>query len=324
MSAAFMQKYMIDNSLSSNMTRRRQTRMTERKRSHLNLAQRVGLLEKPAPKLTEEEWKGLRKTAVDRGSHLRPCPICCDHFGTQPQVILSCSHVFHSACLKSFEKFSGNVVCPICRAKDYQAKLIDDGARIFKQRSIVVIQSWFRGYIARKKYFELLDKFPPSHPLVKRQHLIRKLKQTTKQMVKQVDKKQDALDLLFAQMESNLQLSKMAMEAAEIRGTLLAPDQWSSASVEWQKRDESDCPICMSNLRSKKKCTLLSCSHLFHEKCLLNFENFQINVSKKSPVCPICRGTYLRRAVKVKAKCVIQFIDETPSIREQHAINNRV
>eukprot|EP00466_Bigelowiella_natans_P003969 jgi/Bigna1/131519/aug1.14_g6227 len=176
-------------------------RMTERKRSHLNLAQRVGLLEKPAPKLTEEEWKGLRKTAVDRGSHLRPCPICCDHFGTQPQVILSCSHVFHSACLKSFEKFSGNVVCPICRAKDYQAKLIDDGARIFKQRSIVVIQSWFRGYIARKKYFELLDK---------------KLKQTTKQMVKQVDKKQDALDLLFAQMESNLQLSKMAMEAAEV------------------------------------------------------------------------------------------------------------
>lgn len=38
-----------------------------------------------------------------------PCPICQDPFEQEDQVLLSCTHVFHKACLKNFERFSGQV-----------------------------------------------------------------------------------------------------------------------------------------------------------------------------------------------------------------------
>lgn len=36
------------------------------------------------------------------------------------QTLLSCSHTFHRACLRSFEMFSGSRICPLCRTNDYE------------------------------------------------------------------------------------------------------------------------------------------------------------------------------------------------------------
>lgn len=57
---------------------------------------------------------------------LRRCGASVRQFGRSPsavhhvlslQVLLSCSHVFHKACLSSFERFTGAKSCPLCRCK---------------------------------------------------------------------------------------------------------------------------------------------------------------------------------------------------------------
>lgn len=63
--------------------------------SHSSLAQKLGVAPKPSPPLTEKEWKEVEKKAEKRKDHEQPCPICMEPFKFSPQVILSCSHVFH-------------------------------------------------------------------------------------------------------------------------------------------------------------------------------------------------------------------------------------
>ena len=82
--------------------------------------------------------------AIPKGLDECLCPICLEEFRTGEQVILSCSHVFHEACLTSFEAFQasqhaksrgaqgqaegGNAAaayeraCPVCRRAQYEKK----------------------------------------------------------------------------------------------------------------------------------------------------------------------------------------------------------
>jgi hypothetical protein len=86
-----------------------------KKKAAASLAQQLGLVPAPAPKLTSDEWTAVREKAKARGDveHSEACPICQEEFKTQDQVLLSCSHVFHKICLTNFERFSGTKVCPI-------------------------------------------------------------------------------------------------------------------------------------------------------------------------------------------------------------------
>ncbi len=51
------------------------------------------------------------------------CPICMVEFRGGPKaralVLLSCTHVFHGACIESFEQYARNErpTCPMCRAE---------------------------------------------------------------------------------------------------------------------------------------------------------------------------------------------------------------
>lgn len=67
----------------------------KKKVNHLTLAQRLGFEEKPEIPLTEEQWREAEEKAKARKDFHYPCPICREPFGLAPQVILSCTHVFH-------------------------------------------------------------------------------------------------------------------------------------------------------------------------------------------------------------------------------------
>jgi hypothetical protein len=55
--------------------------------------------------MTAEQWQEVVQMARKRG--LGQCSIClCDNKGLRGLSLLSCSHVFHSTCLLSFERFS--------------------------------------------------------------------------------------------------------------------------------------------------------------------------------------------------------------------------
>lgn len=78
------------------------------------------------------------------------CSICLDDFKLSPQMILSCSHVFHKACLDSFERHNKAKACPICRRKDYEKKFIDEGIRLYTMKCITTIQRILRGSNVRR------------------------------------------------------------------------------------------------------------------------------------------------------------------------------
>lgn len=64
--------------------------------------------------LTPFDWSLIENSRSDPDSC---CPICMEGFRQGHEVLLSCSHIFHRSCLRSFENFigSGELTCPICR-----------------------------------------------------------------------------------------------------------------------------------------------------------------------------------------------------------------
>ncbi|XP_053215366.1 RING finger protein 32 isoform X2 [Podarcis raffonei] len=127
----------------------------------LTLAQQLGLVEPPAMPLTIEEWEHVKQRSIKQGDSVQPCAICREEFALQPQVLLSCSHVFHKACLKAFERFAGKKTCPMCRKIQYQTRVIHDGAHLFKIKCATRIQAFWRGHIVRKWYKKLRKTVPP-------------------------------------------------------------------------------------------------------------------------------------------------------------------
>ena len=50
-----------------------------------------------------------------RGDSREPCAICQEHFGSEDQVVLSCSHVFHKVCCWcGAVVVAGDVLCCCC------------------------------------------------------------------------------------------------------------------------------------------------------------------------------------------------------------------
>ena len=80
------------------------------------LAQRRGLvpIAPPQAPLTPFDWAVIENSRSDPDSC---CPICMEGFKQGHEVLLSCSHIFHRACLRSFENFmkDSEFSCPICR-----------------------------------------------------------------------------------------------------------------------------------------------------------------------------------------------------------------
>ena len=106
-----------------------------------------------------------------RDDSKRPCCICQEHFGVHQQVLLSCTHVFHRACLRAFEQHSGVRSCPLCRQHDYQARLINVSQKIHVcksstichrsclarliRRDLTVLQAWARKKQTKKNIMHL-------------------------------------------------------------------------------------------------------------------------------------------------------------------------
>lgn len=251
------------------------------------------------------------------------------------QVLLSCSHVFHQTCLKSFERYTSTRCCPICRAQHYQKKVIDDGRRAYLHQCATRIQSHWRGYRARRRYWEWLVNHPPAHPDSRRRWLERKLSMRSASLVCSLADTSPDIDSLFAELDASLAGSKLVYEAAgsQLRGIALSRMQiasggpcrlegaphaalqpgatldartcgaatgardWSAVLETCHKRGQEDCPICMGALQgSSRKLAYLSCAHCYHLSCISAFEAFEFSRSE-TPCCPVCRADYERCTV---------------------------
>jgi hypothetical protein len=106
-------------------------------------------------------WKDIEQKVYLRKDIT--CPICIMPFIHHSEILLSCTHIFHSPCLQSFEKFTQKNkktrFCPLCREPHYFAKKSHIGSINYQNYNIIKLQSLYRGYITRKVYYYQLKSF---------------------------------------------------------------------------------------------------------------------------------------------------------------------
>lgn len=191
----------------------------------LTLAQKLGIVPAPPKRLThqvatthrnqqghkvaltramrdnsvQQEWQEAAERSKGRQDSCGDCAICREPFRAEDQVLLSCSHTFHQACLASYERFSQTKACPLCRANDYEKRVIEDGRRLWAQRCACRLQSVWRGHEGRKIYRHVLETTVPTDPAKRKAFYERKVSGLTTRLVDAIDADRDsALDDLFA------------------------------------------------------------------------------------------------------------------------------
>ena len=93
----------------------------------------------------------------------------------------------------------------------------------------------------------------------------------------------------------------------------LSQQEWKDIEQTSLKRfnDKEPCPICYEELRFQEQ-NILSCSHVFHKKCLESFERFQRSKGQER-ACPICRQqdydkkTYAEGMKRYLMACIVSM-----------------
>ncbi|XP_025043657.1 RING finger protein 32 isoform X2 [Pelodiscus sinensis] len=278
----------------------------------LTLAQKLGLIEPPPLPLTTEEWDKVKQRSIKQGDSVQPCAICREEFALQPQVLLSCSHVFHRECLKAFEKFAGKKTCPLCRKKQYQTRVIHDGARLFKIKCITRIQACWRGYIVRKWYKNLRKTVPPQDSKLRKKFFEAKFLEISNRLLSSYDTN---IDEFFSEIDSSIAASRNLFQQLEEKfAPLISEIEWEKIQMQAFRQEIFDCPICIMplchithppnvfsensnncNNQCLRQTVLLSCSHMFHRTCLQAFEEFSLG---EKVVCPLCRSCYQKKILE--------------------------
>ncbi|KAL4635289.1 RING finger protein 32 [Arapaima gigas] len=267
----------------------------------LTLAQKLGLVEAPPIRLTTEEWEHVKARSVQEGDSVQPCVICREEFHLRPQVLLSCSHVFHRACLHAFERFSGKKCCPMCRREQYETRVIHDGARIYREKCAVRIQACWRGHVVRKWYKQMRERVPPKDKRLRRKFFEDKLQKVSDSFLRSCDTNVE--DFLSA-LDRSVELSRTVFRQFEQQTiSMMVEEDWEEIQQKALQRETLDCPICLAPLghcRAEmggggwRARALLSCSHLFHLRCLESFEDFCWDGKL---LCPLCRSAYQKRII---------------------------
>lgn len=284
----------------------------------MTLAQKRGLAAAPPPRLTRSEWNVVEKDSMNKKYSCDVCPICREQFKTDQQVILSCGHVFHYQCLRSFEKFTqaSKRSCPICRKANYQKKICTAGANFYKQSCACKLQSCIRAYFDRQKFRErvraLCDSDSTKCPRLRKKFMLSQLRSVIADIGQVVDAQDAAVARLLEESDRKMAINNHICARYRRKGKGCVGNAtcgsdvdvdmgWVSICAKARARC-SECPICMSSLyrtqKSKKRkddtkqfanATILSCSHVFHSNCLASFESFNI---RDLHLCPMCRSPY--------------------------------
>jgi len=172
----------------------------------LTLAQRLGLVAEPSKPLTHEQWDLVKKSSDSREDSGVPCSICLEDFRERAQVILSCSHVLHAECLRSFEKFSGSRRCPLCRCPSYDVTPHFSGFQVWRQKCASRIQRAWRGYRERTAVFNRLKQpdVRAEAPTLHRRLCGRALQAAGGKLAKVVADREDALDRFLEELDSSM------------------------------------------------------------------------------------------------------------------------
>ena len=284
----------------------------------LSLAQRLNLVPGPV-RLSPAAWQDVHVTAIKRAEGYREdCAICLQPLADHPQVLLSCSHVYHEACQRSFERWAGQQTCPLCRCQTYT------------RRSVAALDRALRQAPAPSA----------SQPVLRRRWCAEQLAARSDRLVDEVEESSCEIDALFAELDDSLAAAgAQTQQLAGVAGLGVAGARQESlgatnsvapaepgpaaagprgcsgkdpgGTVDWEGilqrcllRDEQlECPICLAALQPSSSgggggdhaggIAVLSCSHACHAHCLDAFEAYAL-ASELPQACPCCRALYAR------------------------------
>eukprot|EP00892_Ulva_mutabilis_P007182 jgi/Ulvmu1/4836/UM020_0122.1 len=284
-------------------------------------------------RLNRSEWSLVELRFKDRGHASMECCVCCEQF-VKPgeQILTSCAHTFHKRCLDSWERFSKNHrCCPVCRTDDYGRKKIDYGYTIYLERCVTLIQAHWRRVLAGKRFRSLWARAPrPSTDCLQKKWLHNRLAHQSDYLISAMNEDGVGdLDMFFAALDRDVQSARHAcdMHVASVQSPLAATQanvlptreansnsclESSGRTVDWEQihavarsRGTDDCPICMVPLQkgaSPVRGSLLSCSHAFHQTCIMAFERFEL-ARDCTPTCPVCRHAYTKTDLTMAGLC---------------------
>ncbi|XP_077897051.1 RING finger protein 32 isoform X5 [Ictidomys tridecemlineatus] len=196
----------------------------------LTLAQKLGLIAPPPVPLSSEEWESVKQRSVLHGDSMQPCPICKEEFELHPQVLLSCSHVFHRACLQAFERFTNKKTCPLCRKNQYQTRVIHDGARLFKAKCATRIQACWRGHVVRKWYRSLRQAVPPTDAKLRKKFFEEKFIEISHRILCSYDTN---IEELFSEIDHCLAVNRSILQQLDEKcGQELTEEDWEKIQVQ--------------------------------------------------------------------------------------------
>jgi hypothetical protein len=216
----------------------------------------MALVRAPAARpLTEAEWDAVKAQSRARGDATAACSVCQDSFGLQPQVLLSCSHTFHRACLAGVERCIQRQCCPLCRRERYEVRLVYDGARECRRRAAVRIQAAWRGYLVRLAFGDVLARRLAANPQLARRFSALAISAYTGRTLQALSDHAAQVDTFLAELDEQRRSSTMQLAAVL--------DAYASAKVDWSKvwqaaaaRAEQECPICLQALRLRSSVLL--------------------------------------------------------------------
>jgi hypothetical protein len=223
------------------------------------LAERIGLIQMTNTDvdhhLSESAWNAIKQRSNERQDSNCPCAICQEDFGLGQQVLLSCSHVFHRACLTTFEKYvsyntngSDQRTCPICRRSQYEKRIIYEGAKIHRAKCAARIQAAWRGYIVRQwyKHFRLDMSHIPKDEKLRRKLYQEKLSEITDRIIASCD---FDLNELFNEIDRTVQQARAIRQAFDARIRTIDDDEWLDIQKRAKQRNELECSICKCSLQ---------------------------------------------------------------------------
>lgn len=225
-------------------------------------------------------------------------------------MLLSCSHVFHRACLDALERHTGQRSCPLCRNEHYQVKLINDGAKAHMHAAAVTIQAAYRGHRVRERLRPLLESHVPNDPKLRAKFHKTRLAKVTDRLLVRAEARRGAVDDFLADLDSDVATvrAKLNRAHARVMARPISEPEWRQIEGVAAARMGAgcDCPICLTPIgtgRGRHR-TVLSCSHIFHTQCLESLERFSCGSAGAQPQCPVCRSFYVRRDLDAFAHTV--------------------
>ncbi|KAH8071826.1 ubiquitin-protein transferase [Aureococcus anophagefferens] len=212
--------------------------------------------------MSAAEWAAVERTAEARDDFAQGCPICLEPFaaadhGPNPAVLLSCSHTFHRRCLASAERCIGVAerCCPICRKASYEAKITGVAADAARRRAASTLQRGFRTRLAAGRY------------------------------------RARQIAVYGAGRGDGARRRRFQEREVLALGDRVTRDVDARADPPCARAGEAACAICMGPLAERER-VLLSCSHVFHARCVAALERFNLEAAH---LCPCCRAPYASR-----------------------------